>query len=347
MKNTARQRFAPALAGLGLISLLYAPLPAAHAQFSGGPGGGQPGGPGGFGGGQPGGPGGFGGGQPNRRPPFAAGTVTAVDSAAGTITVSSPFGGEVQTVQTQSTTKIVSQSVAAVSDLKVGDQVQIQGIPTGISASSVTIGQSPLPNPGGRGPGGPGNGGPGGGPGNGGPGGPGGGSGNGTPPVKGQAYATGTVSSTKPLTITLGQGISVTLTLAASAKVTKYTPLLLSSIKVGDRIVSSGQSNDDGTFAATVVGVNVDMGAMGMGGRGGFGGGRGGFGGGRGGGRPNGANGGGGFGGGGQGGGFGGGGQGGGFGGGPNGPGGFGGPGGGPRGPGGGPGDGGPGDGGQ
>ena len=260
MKITAKQ-FAPALAGLGFIVLLCAPTPPAHAQFPGPPPDGQFGG-----GGQPGGGGQFGGGgQPNRRPPFATGTVTAIDPASGTLTISSPFGGQPEVIQTEAATRIMSQDAATLSDLKVGDQIQIQGIPTGISASSVTIGQSPLPNfGGGRGPGG----GPGG-PGNGGPGGPGG---NGTPPVKGQASASGIVTSVKPLTISLGQGISVTLTLASTAKVTKFTPVLLSNIKVGDKIVSTGQSNDDGTFAATTIGVNIDMAAMGMGGRGGPGG---------------------------------------------------------------------------
>ena len=309
MKNTAQTRLVPALAGLGLIGLLCLPLLPAQAQ-----GGGQ----------QPGG--GFG-----RRMPFAFGTVTAVDAAAGTITLSSPFGGAGQTIQTQGTTQIVSQATATVSDLKVGDQVQIQGIPTGITASSVTVGQSPLPTMGGgRGIGGAG-----------GSGGQGGTATNGAAaaaPVTGQAYAAGTVTSLKPLTISLGQGVSVTLTLAANAKISKYSPVSLSSIKVGDRIVGSGQTGADGTFAATSVGVNVAMGMGQGGGPGGFGGG-GGFGG-----RGNrGANG---FGqrgggqGGGQGGGFGGpGGNGGGFGGpggGQGGPGGFGGPGGGNGGPGGG-----------
>ena len=259
MKITTKQ-LAPTLAGLGIIVLLCAPILPAHAQFPGPPPDGQFGG-----GGQPGGGGQFGGGgQPNRRPPFANGTVTAVDSASGTLTLSSRFGGQPEVIQTEATTKILSQGTATLSDLKVGDQIQIQGIPTGISASSVTIGQSPLPNFGGgpRPGGGPGNGGPG----NGRPG------ENGSPPVKGQASASGIVTSVRPLTISLGQGISVTLTLAATAKVTKFTPVSLSSIKVGDRIVSTGQNNDDGTFAAATVGVNIDMAAMGMGGRGGPGG---------------------------------------------------------------------------
>ena len=245
MKKTAQMRLAPALAGLGLIGLLCLPLLPAQAQ--GGPQ--QPGG------------------RFGRRIPFAFGTVTAVDAAAGTITLSSPFGGGSQTIQaTQGTTQIVSQTTATVSDLKVGDQVQVQGIPTGITASSVTVGQSPLPTMGGgRGFGGPGA-----------PGGQGGTAASGTP-IRGQANATGTVTSTKPLTISLGQGISMTLTLTANAKISKYSPVALSSIRVGDQIVGAGQTGTDGIFAATSVGVNVTMG-MGQGG-GGFGGPGGGFGG--------------------------------------------------------------------
>ena len=248
MKIITKQ-YAPALAGLGFIALLCAPVLPAHAQFPGPPPDGHYGG----------------GGQPNRRPPFANGTVTAVDLASGSVTISSPFGGQPEVIQTEATTKILAQVAATLSDLEVGNQIQIQGIPTGISASSVTIGEPPMPHfGGGRGPGGrPGNGGPGK---NGGPG------GNDTPPVKGHASASGIVTSVKPLTISLGQGISVTLTLAAAAKVTKFTPVLLSSVKVGDRIVSTGQNNDDGTFTAATIGVNIDMPPMGMGGRGGPGG---------------------------------------------------------------------------
>ncbi len=86
--------------------------------------------------------------------------------------------------------------------------------------------------------------------------------------------ASGTVTSTSPLTISLSEGVSLTLKLDAKAKVTKFTTVTLGGIKVGDRIAAMGQTGDDGTFTASLVGVNVDMGGMmggGMGGRGGFG----------------------------------------------------------------------------
>lgn len=248
MKTLSTARLVPALAAFGLATMLLTPIlqPAAKAQ---GPGGGGPGG------------GGF-----NRRPPFALGTVTAVDTAADTITITPQFGGgSSQTIKTENTTQIVSQSVAAVSDLKVGDQVEVQGVPTGMTASSLTIGQSPfMPGrPGGSG-------GPGGRPG-----------GPGAPPPS-FAVATGKVTSTSPLTVAVSDTVSLTLKMAANAKVTKFTPVTLGGIKVGDRVLSMGQTGDDGTFTATTVALNVDMGSLmgGMGGRGGFGGG---FGGGRGG----------------------------------------------------------------
>ncbi len=282
MKPTYSKRTA-ALAVLGAAAALLAPI-TMHSALAQGPqggfGGGGFGGPGGggqgrFGGGPGGGQGGF-----NRRPPFAYGTVTAVDSGAGIVTIAGRGGGPDQTIQTQGTTQIISQATASVSDLKKGDTIQVQGVPTGITASSVSIGQSPLAGLGG--PGGPGGPPPGGG----------GGNGGGAAAAPAMAYATGTVTGTNPLTISLSSTASMTLKMDPNAKVTKYTPVTLSTVKVGDRVLAMGTANDDGSFAATTVALNLDPstlaglargggGGYGRGGGGGFGGrgGRGGFGG--------------------------------------------------------------------
>lgn len=261
-----------ALTVLGAAAVLLAPL-AAHPAFAQGGFGGPNGGGGGFGGGGGrGGQGGFG-----RRLPFAYGTVTAVDAGAGTITISGRNGGPDQTIQTQGTTTIVSQSAASVSDLKKGDTIEVQGVPTGITASSITIGQSPLAGLGGPGggfgrPGGGGFGGPGGGaPGGGGPGGGGPGGAAADPAT---ASAKGTVTGTSPLTISLSSTASLTLKMDPNAKVTKYTTTALSAVKVGDRVLASGAANEDGSFAATSVALNVDPSTLGgLGGGRGFGGG--------------------------------------------------------------------------
>ena len=299
MKTTAAfSRRASATILLGAAALIAMPVLAPHASAQGPQGGFDGGGPqGGFGGGPNNGPDPFGGGGRQggmgRRSPLASGTVTAVDVQAGTITVSSVFG-DPQVIQTQGTTTIVSQTAASVSDLKKGDTIEVRGIPTGLTASSLTIGKSPLggfggppppgsfggpPPPGGFG-GPPPPGGFGGPPPPGGFGGPPppGFGGPGAPPA--MAYAKGTVTSTSPLIISLSSSALLTLKMDPSAKVTKYTTVTLSSIKVGDRVVGIGTANDDGSFAAATIAVNVDMG---RGGGGGFGGGRrgGGFG------RPN------------------------------------------------------------
>ena len=264
MKTTAAfSRRASAIVLLGAAALIAVPALAPHASAQGPQGG--------FGGGPNNGPDPFGGGGRQggmgRRSPLASGTVTAVDVQAGTITVSSVFG-DPQVIQTQGTTTIVSQTAASVSDLKKGDTIEVRGVPTGLTASSLTIGKSPLGGPGGPPPPG-GFGGPPPPGGFGGPPPPGGGFGG--PPAPAMAYAKGTVTSTSPLTISLSSSALLTLKMDPSAKVTKYTTVALSSIKVGDRVVGIGTANDDGSFAAATIAVNMDMG---RGGGGGFGGGR-------------------------------------------------------------------------
>jgi hypothetical protein len=207
--------------------------------------------------------------------------------SAGLITIASQFGGS-QNIKVTSTTKFATQSTVTVADLKVGDQVQVQGAPTSITASSITAGDIPDFLQGG-------------GPGRGGPGGlqqggvqastragqPGqqGGPGN---QMQAFAMAAGKIESLNPLTIAISSDVSIVLKLAKDAKITKITSTTLNDLKVGDRIQASGQAAQDGTFNATGIGVNLSQGGFGPGGSGGpggigpggpGGGGRGGFGG--------------------------------------------------------------------
>ena len=217
----------------------------------------------------PGGPppgGGFGG---QRRMPFAFGTVSAVDKAANTITISTQ-NGDSQVIKVGTDAQIVTQQAVKVEDLKVGDKVTIQGIPTGITASQITVGDPPagLPGPGGFGGGGRG----------GANGGPGGGGNAAGPQVQGFATGTGqitalpTATDKQHLTVSLGPDATLYLKLADGAKLTRYATVTLDGINTGDRIIARGQTGDDGTLTATMVGVNMQMGGGGFGG-GGFGGG--------------------------------------------------------------------------
>lgn len=259
---------------LGLTLMTTALSTAAVAQGQGGFGGPPPGanGGGGFGGPGGGGRGGFAGG----RAPFALGAISAVDANAGTVTITSQFGGgNSQMIKVGTDAQVISQADTTVANLKVGDQVQVQGVPTGITASQLTVGTPPtgLPGAGGFG-------GRLGGPGGGRFGGGNAGGGNGAA-AQGFATATGKIASLPTatdshLSITLGPDATLYLKMAPGAKITKYTTLKLTDLKVGDQIMATGQTGDDGMLTANAVGVNMPMMQGGFGGPngGGFGGAR-------------------------------------------------------------------------
>ncbi|MBV9850684.1 MAG: hypothetical protein JO250_13505 [Armatimonadetes bacterium] len=277
MKRNAFTLFALALVGLALAAPAFAQAPDAGPPP--GPGGGFPGGPppGGGPGGFPGGPGGGFGGQ--RRLPFAFGTVSAVDAAASTITLTTQ-GGATQTLKVAPDAQIVTQQAVTVADLRVGDRVAVQGAPTGITASQVTAGAPPAGLPGAGGFGGGGFGGRGGNAAAGG-GTAGGGAAGGAP--LGFATASGTVKALPTakdahLTLSLSSDAVLYVKMAEGAKVVRWASVALSGIKSGDRVVASGQTGDDGTLTASVVGVNMPQGGPGGGFGGGFGGPGGGFG---------------------------------------------------------------------
>jgi hypothetical protein len=194
---------------------------------------------------------------PGGAPPIF-GTVDSVNATANTITVSTPQG-DTGTVKISSTTVINTEKTITVADLKVGDKVQVSGAPTGITAASIVDGDvaAAMPSFGFRRPGGGGGAPGGGGPGRGGPGGPGG----------DNANASGTITSTSPLTIALEGGASLTITMAPAATVSVVAPEAISDIKAGDRVIASGALNDDGSMNAAKIAVNFSFG--GFGGRGG------------------------------------------------------------------------------
>lgn len=274
--SRTRLTFAATLMGLMMGGLLFARWTGAQAPGGQGQ---QPGatgrqgrggrGAGGFG---QGGPGGFGG-----RMPSMSGTITGGDRAAGTITITSPFGGGAQTLKVSPTTKYAAQTTIDAGALRVGDEIQVQGVPTGITASSITAGQMPdFLRPGGNngrgrnGAGAPGN--------AGGQTDPNAAGGNGAgqdpalAPPQAFASATGRVIATSPLTIALSNNVSITLKTSAETQVTKISTATFDSLKVGDIILATGQADASGTFTATGVGINLNQGGFGQGRRGGFGG---------------------------------------------------------------------------
>ncbi len=220
---------------------------AAWAQFGGQP---FPGGPGGmapggqFGGGPnpPGGP--FGG--PSGMMAFAFGKIGTVDAAAETITLT-PQPGEAtgQTVKLTGKTRILAQIQVSLSELKIGDRVQVHGVPTGIAASQITAGDetstvssSPFGGPSPFGMGGP----------------------NGGPSVgaaAASAQASGKITRLSPLTIAVSNTTSLTITAAPSLKVGKTISETLGDLKAGDHLSASGLSDAAGVLTADHVQINM------------------------------------------------------------------------------------------
>ena len=228
MKDTNKRLLNLSVSGLALLLVVSAPVLLAQRQ-----GGGPPPAPQGQGGGR---------GKPDGQSPFVMGTLTSVDAGGGTITVQSRDGADTQTIRVTANTQIVSQVAVAVSDLQVNDQVRVQGVPTAITASSVTAGQMPdfLQGSGPRG------------------GGKGHHSGSqASNEPQAFASATGQVASVDPLTIAVGTDVSIVLHLAADASVTKIQPIKIADLKEGDHIIAAGQSGSDGVFVATGIAVNM------------------------------------------------------------------------------------------
>ena len=239
MRHTQFTSSVSALAGIVLATLLgLEPVTAAFAQ-GGPPPGGFGGGPGvpppdGFGGG-PGvpPPDGFGGGQddvPPLQTSFVTGTVSAVDANTGTFTLKTQARAA-QLINTDSNSRIVQQTTVSVSALKVGDKIEVRGAPTGIRASMLMVGTPPA------GLSGPAN------------------------TDVGFAGANGTVKTlpTKAdphLVLSLGTDVVLTVTVAANAKVVKYTAAQVSDLKTGEPVMAVGQMGTDGGLTATVVGIN-------------------------------------------------------------------------------------------
>jgi hypothetical protein len=182
---------------------------------------------------------------PDTRMPFAAGKIIAVHAAAGTVTLLPMFGpmsggAGAQTVQITDTTQITVQSKVLVSDLKVGDTVQVHGVPTSITATQITAGDnfdSPLGGMMGNGPR------------------PGGMAGGPRPGPEGPsadfAQVSGKITSLTPLTISLSNSIQVTLKVTATTLIHKTVTEKIGDLKAGDRILANGQTGDDGVFHAT------------------------------------------------------------------------------------------------
>jgi len=234
----------------------------------------QPGGGGGRGGGF--GPGGFG-----MMGNMAFGTVTDGNVNEGWIKVSMGMGpggpggaGMERTVKLNQQSALVTVSQATLADLKEGNGLMVNGIPTSVLGSRFVTGPNSAPvvqvmtllGGGGMGF-------------RGGPGGPGdaaGGQGGVQIPPS-TASATGLITSLDPIKVKISEQVTVEIKPADGATYLQVVGLTWDKLAQNDRVFCTGQANDDGSLlAGTVVVMPADL-QLGFG-MGGFGGPGGGFG---------------------------------------------------------------------
>lgn len=211
--------------------------------------------------------------------PMAGGTVQSVDTTNRTITLTDS-SGDTETLSVPAGTKIVGTRTISASDLKVGDQIQVRGVPQVISADSIMSGDlSSMPS------GGPAFGAMGGGPGpafargggqasneSGSSGEQSGRQGYGPQPMAarfmsgssggsagGTASERGTIASVSPLTISLSGGQTVTVKTSSNTKLRTVGSEDLSDIQKGDQINAQVNRESDGTITAVQVNVNMPM----------------------------------------------------------------------------------------
>ncbi|MCC6443558.1 MAG: hypothetical protein IT210_08910 [Armatimonadetes bacterium] len=199
----------------------------------------------------PGGPGGF----RNMMANMAMGTVVAIDLNNKAVQVQSSFGqAGARWVVIGSQTKMYRQVKSKVEDLKEGDQITVQGVPTAITARDMQIGEMPSfsPMPQGGGPGG----------------------GAARPRMQTNAMVAGKVTKLDPLTITTQDKVEVAVSVPENAQIVKITSATFRDIKQRDNFIAAGEPDEEGNLYAHTVGVGLSMGPMGgfrgMGGMGGF-----------------------------------------------------------------------------
>lgn len=209
------------------------------------------------GGGPGGGRGGFGFGGP------VMGKVVDGNVQQGWISVQLTFGGRDggEPPRTQVTlnqqSKLLKAETATLADLKVGDGLYVQGVPTALTGSQFIMGANTdataqtmglLSGGGfrmGRG----------------------GGQATTIPQTTGQTA--GLVESLEPLRVKVSDTVTVEVTAADDARFTKLTEVPWESLEADANVLCTGQRNEDGSMTATVVTIVPEMPQMGMGGPGG------------------------------------------------------------------------------
>ncbi len=163
--------------------------------------------------------------------PYVDGTITDIDTLAGTIAVSPANGGETLMVAIAPGTALLGHQAITAASIALGDRLEVCGIPLALQVSSMRDNQLPMPP-----------------------------SANGSSSdmdVPGSLRAAGVVTALMPPTITIDSSFSLTLALTAATTFAEMRPLRAAQLATGQLVRIQLAKTGDGTLTAAQVHVNL------------------------------------------------------------------------------------------
>lgn len=183
----------------------------------------------------PSGPGGSGG----PRGSLISGTITAIDTTAGTITVT-PASGTASVIALTTSTNLVGHDTIASSAIAVGDTLDMSGIPVSIQAASIVDDHLPAPSSSSSSTGSSSSSST---------------AASGDAPMPGSLRVRGVVTALSPPTITVNDSLSITLAVTSSTTFSEVVTLTASQLETGDTVTALVSKSSTGTLTAIQVDV--------------------------------------------------------------------------------------------
>lgn len=179
---------------------------------------------------------------PISHPMFVGGTIASVDTTAGKITITPTNGGTAVVVIVPSTVTIIGHLPLDASQIAVGDRLDVAGIPTTIQAINILDNLMPAPP---------------------------------TPPTPpttkattsgttttvttppppGAMHVRGVVTSLSPLSLLVGNTLSLVVTVTPGTTVSEVLPVTVKQLVVGEKIGAVVMTSTTGTNTAVQVEV--------------------------------------------------------------------------------------------
>ena len=173
--------------------------------------------------------------------PALTGTITSIDTAAGTITVT-PASGTASVIALTSSTEIVGHETIAASAIALGDTLEVAGIPLTLQATSILDNHLSSPTPTGGTTGTT-------------PSGGGSTPGTSAAPVSGTLRVMGVVTALSPPVIEVDSSFSIALSVTSSTTFAEVLPLTAAQLTAGETVRAVVVKGSTGTLTAVRLDV--------------------------------------------------------------------------------------------